>query len=68
MKLFRAKPVTVEAMKYDGHNAEEILAWSGGSFADFYFIEPGEWLFKDGDEVRIASDAWMLAHYEPLVA
>jgi hypothetical protein len=31
MPLFRKKPVVIEAIQFDGSNAQEIMDWAGGS-------------------------------------
>lgn len=48
-KKYRKKPVTIEAMIFTGHNANEVEAWIKGDDAeggwgpcDFWEIETGE--------------------------
>jgi hypothetical protein len=68
MKLFRAKPVTVEAEQYDGENAIVVSEFSEGLFQGCAHMEPGDWIIRDGENYYFMTDEWVQSHYEPLVA
>ena len=71
MKTFVRRPIRVEAIRFDGTNADELSVMcadslrrtGSGVFIDGTYVHPGEWVVAGIDDVTIVPHADFALHY-----
>lgn len=70
MKLYKLRPMVVEAMEYTGENREEVAAWIGPSHqyqSLLTWVEPGDYIIRSGRHFYVEYAVDFNSTYEELL-
>jgi hypothetical protein len=68
MKLYRTRPVTVEALQWTGDNrAEWFSFWGAEDTGKPIGWTLNSWAFREGSDLRVLEEDAFLARFEPLL-